>query len=96
MAFTIDVDEEKWSKKVLETLLMDRTTNRNIVWGTNDYEILGKEYSSHLPILIHLITGDNNDVIQPRILKSKEMNMKKEIKYEDALHELEEISRKII
>lgn len=72
MAFTIDVDEEKWSKKVLETLLMDRTTNRNIVWGTNDYEILGKEYSSHLPILIHLITGDNNDVIQPRILKSKE------------------------
>lgn len=72
MAFTIDVDEGKWSKKVLETLLMDRTTNRNIVWGTNDYEILGKEYNSHLPILIHLITGDNNDVIQPRILKSKE------------------------
>lgn len=72
MAFTIDVDEEKWSKKVLETLLIDRTTNRNIIWGTDDYEILGKEYYSHYPILFTLITGDNSNVIQPRILKTKE------------------------
>lgn len=72
MAFTIDVDEEKWSKKVLETLLIDRTTNRNIIWGTDDYEILGKEYYSHYPILFSLITGDNSNVIQPRILKTRE------------------------
>lgn len=72
MAFTIDVDEGKWSKKVLETLLIDRTTNRNIIWGTDDYEILGKEYYSHYPILFSLITGDNSKVIQPRILKTKE------------------------
>ena len=72
MAFTIDVDEGKWSKEVLETLLIDRTTNRNIIWGTDDYEILGKEYYSHYPILLTLITGDNSNVIQPRILKTKE------------------------
>ena len=72
MAFTIDVDEVKWSKKVLETLLIDRTTNRNIVWGTDDYEDLGEEYNSHFPILFHLITGENGNVIQPRILKTKE------------------------
>ena len=72
MAFTIDVDEGKWSKKVLETLLIDRTTNRNIIWGTDDYEELGHEYNSHFPILFHLITGDNVNVIQPRILKTKE------------------------
>lgn len=72
MAFTIDVDEGKWSKKVLETLLIDRTTNRNIVWGTDDYEDLGEEYNSHFPILFHLITGENGNVIQPRILKTKE------------------------
>lgn len=71
MAFIIDVDEGKWSKKVLETLLIDRTTNRNIIWGTDDYEILGKEYYSHYPILFSLITGDNSNVIQPRILKTK-------------------------
>lgn len=72
MAFTIDVDEGKWSKKVLETLLIDRTTNRNIIWGTDDYENLGKEYNSHFPILFHLITGENGNIIQPRILKTKE------------------------
>ena len=72
MAFTIDIDEGKWSKKVLETLLIDRTTNRNIIWGTDDYEMLGKEYYSHYPILFPLITGDNSNVIQPRILKTKE------------------------
>lgn len=72
MAFTIDVDEGKWSREVLEILLKDRTTNRNIIWGTDDYEILGKEYYSHYPILFNLITGDNSNVIQPRILKTKE------------------------
>lgn len=72
MAFTIDVDEGKWSKKVLEILLIDRTTNRNIIWGTDDYENLGKEYNSHFPILFHLITGENGNIIQPRILKTKE------------------------
>lgn len=72
MAFTIDVDEGKWSKKILETLLIDRTTNRNIIWGTDDYKDLGEEYNSHFPIQYNLITGKNGDVIQPRILKTKE------------------------
>lgn len=72
MAFTIDIDENKWSKEVLETLLIDRTTNRNIIWGTNDYESLGVEYNSHFPILYTLVTGKNSYIIQPRVLKTKE------------------------
>lgn len=72
MAFTIDVDEGKWSKKVLKTLLIDRTTKKNIIWGTDDYEYLGKEYNSQYPILFELITGENLGVIHPRVLKSKE------------------------
>lgn len=72
MAFTIDVDEGKWSKELLQILLVDRTTTRNIIWGTDDYELLGKEYHSHYPILFELITGENSSVIQPRILKTKE------------------------
>jgi hypothetical protein len=73
MAFTIDVDEGKWSKELLQILLVvDRTTTRNIIWGTDDYELLGKEYHSHYPILFELITGENSSVIQPRILKQKE------------------------
>lgn len=72
MAFTIDVDENKWSEKVLRTLLLDRTTNRNIIWGTDDYVFLGDEYNSHAPIRYGLITGENSGVIQPRISKTKE------------------------
>lgn len=72
MAFTLDVDENKWSIDVLKTLLIDRSTNRNIIWGTDDYEYLGNKYNSHFPIEIELITGKNSNIIRPRILKSKE------------------------
>ena len=43
MSISIDVDEEKWSKEVLNVLLMDRTTGGNIIWGTDDYAALGEE-----------------------------------------------------
>lgn len=72
MAFTIDVDENKWSINVLKTLLIDRSTNRNIIWGTDDYEYLGNQYNSRFPIEIELITGKNSNIIRPRILKTKE------------------------
>lgn len=72
MAFTIDVDENQWDQEILKTLLIDRTTNRNIIWGTEDYEDLGSEYNSHFPISIELITGTKSDIIKPRILKTKE------------------------
>lgn len=72
MAFTVDVDENKWSIDVLKTLLIDRTTNRNIIWGTDDYEYLGNQYKSHFPIEIEFITGKNSNIIRPRILKTKE------------------------
>ena len=75
--FTIDVDEGKWSKKIIEILLIDRTTNRNIIWGTDSYQILGREYDSHYPIRYGLITGKNSNVIQPRILKTKESQGKR-------------------
>lgn len=72
MAFTIDIDENKWSIDILKTLLIDRTTNRNIIWGTDDYEYFGDQYNSHFPIEIELITGNNSNIIRPRILKTKE------------------------
>lgn len=67
----IDVDENLWSKKILDILLTDRTTKKNIIWATNDYEYLGMKYEAHFPITSELITGKNSNVIMPRILKSK-------------------------
>lgn len=72
MVFTVDVDENKWDRKILKILLTDRTMNRNIIWATSDYEFLGKEYNSHLPILIELIINENSNIIKPRVLKTKE------------------------
>ncbi|WP_029609026.1 hypothetical protein [Mycoplasma simbae] len=72
MDLKIDVSEEKWSKEILETLLIDRTTNKNIIWATDDYEYLGNFYYSKHPIQYHLITGIQGNIIQPRVLKSKQ------------------------
>ena len=71
---TIDVREDDLlalSAEVLDTLLRDHTTGRNIFWATHDYEALGPEYGYHSPMLPHLITGRRGMVIRPRVLKTK-------------------------
>lgn len=57
---------------VMAELLRDHTTGRNIFWGTNDYEALGDGYDFFSEILIASITGENGQVIKPRVLKTKE------------------------
>lgn len=71
MPFTIDVKEDKWSFNVISNLLIDRSTGENIVWATNDYIDLGIGYNEKNYITIKSITGENNNVIQPRVLKTK-------------------------
>lgn len=72
---SVDVREgdlRELSAEVLDTLLSDHTTERNIVWATHDYESLGSMYDYHSEILPDLITGERGMVIRPRVLKSKE------------------------
>lgn len=71
LPFTIDVKEDKWSFNVISNLLIDRSTGENIVWATNDYIDLGIGYNEKNYITIKSITGENNNVIQPRVLKTK-------------------------
>ena len=71
---TVDVREDDLlalSTDVLNTLLSDHTTGRNIFWATHDYEASGPEYDYHAQILPHLITGEHGMVIRPRVLKTK-------------------------
>lgn len=71
----IDIREDDLlalSAEVLDTLLRDHTTGRNIFWATHDYEALGSEYGYHSEILPHLITDGHGMVIRPRVLKAKE------------------------
>lgn len=71
----IDIREDDLlaiSPEVLDTLLRDHTTGKNILWATHDYEALGEMYDYHSEILPELITGEHGMVIRPRVLKSKE------------------------
>ena len=70
----IDIREDyllELSQEVLENLLRDHTTGKNIFWATHDYESLGNEYDYHAPIMPELITGERGMIIRPRVLKSR-------------------------
>lgn len=78
----IDISEDEISNLyigLLNTLLIDRTRTHYsgsasyIVWGTDDYAYLGDAYANSKPITPNLITGINNGIIKPRILKNKEL-----------------------
>lgn len=58
--------------KLLELLLADRSTKRNIVWATNDYIEYGELYSPECEITTALITGTFSNIIRPRVTKAKE------------------------
>jgi len=76
MQRVIDIKEDDILKKypkVLDTILFDQTTQKNIFWATNNYEHLGSNYNFESPITTELITGSNDKVIMPRVLKDKEL-----------------------
>ena len=54
---------------VLEKLLLDHTTRKNIFWATDSYSDLGEGYQFDDPITVERITGRNGRVIQPRAVK---------------------------
>ena len=71
----VDVSEQRfleYDKKVLETLLIDRTTGENILWGTDDYCRCENDtdYAHDSQIRIELITEEHDGIIKPRAKKS--------------------------
>lgn len=57
---------------LLDILLTDRTTKKNILWATDSYEKYGIEFSPKLRIKPALVTGKFGLLIQPRAVKSFE------------------------
>ena len=69
----LDVNEDdinNLNHSLLAVLLFDRTSRKNILWGTDDYKDFGNEYAAGNPITETLITGKNSKIIQPRVLKA--------------------------
>lgn len=61
------------SPEILRLLLKDKTTKKNILWCTKDYEAYGYEFNERAEMKVELITGVYFNVIQPRAAKSKEV-----------------------
>lgn len=62
----------KYGRSLLDILLQDKTTKKNIIWATDDYEKHGDMYKAHKEITSALITGSHTRIIQPRTTKAKE------------------------
>jgi len=70
----IDISENRLHQKgdILDLLLFDRTTKRNILWATDSYANKGKEFSRKRQVRPELVTGIYGKLIQPRAAKSIE------------------------
>ena len=69
MKYDIDINENDilaLGHNLLQTLLCDRTTGKNIFWATDDYSDRGVGYTFFDNITIKAITGEHNDVIMYR------------------------------
>lgn len=73
----IESFERRYPRFVLETLLADRTTGRNIIWADGEYEQLGEGYTAEDEITCEAIAGTNSGVIKPRVLKEQERQSKR-------------------
>ena len=60
------------SLKLLNKVLIDKTTKKNILWATDAYKESGKAYDRDREITQDLITGRNADVIKTRARKAME------------------------
>lgn len=58
--------------ELLSILLYDHSSKQNIIWATNNYSSKGEGYQYYDHISIEKITGENGNIIQPRIKKSRE------------------------
>ncbi len=68
----IEDDILEYSPKLLNLLLYDKTTKKNIIWATDDYASFGSEYQTECEIKPELITGKYSMLIRPRVAKSLE------------------------
>lgn len=71
----VDIKEDvlfQLDKELLEILLKDHSSNKNIIWAIDDYKIYGNNFSASDYITIESITGKNGNIIKPRTEKSKE------------------------
>lgn len=75
MSEPIDILEDRLLRDepgLLEVLLVDHSTQKNIFWATDSYLAEGEGYGWHDSITVSAITGKHGSIIMPRALKSRD------------------------
>lgn len=75
MSEPLDILENKLLQDepgLLEVLLSDHTTRKNIFWATDSYADYGEGYGWHDSITVEAITGRHGNIIMPRAMKSRD------------------------
>ena len=70
----IDIKENnlyRLDSRLLEILLVDRTTKKNLIWATDNYSSRGPGYKASDNINVYAIIKRNGSIIKPRVEKSK-------------------------
>lgn len=62
---------------IMDKLLADKTTQKNIMWATDAYDFLGNDYERNEQIRLSLITRENAGVIKTRARKEFEQQSKR-------------------
>ena len=76
----VDIKENyihELNDKLLEILLKDHSSNKNIIWATDNYKSRGEAYYDYEHITLKAITGRNGLVIKPRVEKSQREQTKR-------------------
>ncbi len=75
----IDILENNLRRKgdLLDILLVDRTTGKNLLWGTDSYSGNGKVFGSKSRMQPDLVTGLYGKLIQPRAAKSRDEQLRR-------------------
>lgn len=61
----------KFDRKLLDILLTDHSSKKNLIWATDNYASRGVGYQSSDYITVNAIARRNGSVIRPRVEKSK-------------------------
>ena len=76
----VDIIEQLIANKsmdLLKTLLRDKTTGQYIKWATDNYLDYGLSYIPEAQIKPELIIGNYTSIIQPRVSKSSDEQLKR-------------------
>jgi len=72
-----ETDQLRSNHKLIDKLLLDRTTGKNIRWGTNSYAQNGFNFNEEQEIKVDLITGWYEGFIRPRSEKGADEQLER-------------------